>query len=213
MSLDDKSYKVRPDESSNEFANWPGEPIIGRITMNWRLYTLLTSIALLVIVLISAGGYLALSSRESTNPITTALPSATLRPMATSGQGRTSPSVSPIGPPPSLSSSNQDLPPLYPNILWDATKSGKLTVEDDNGSSVHSTEVDVFVNEAFGLESFPNDMFGYYDRELSLRGWVQGYVAQAPNGQHVVYMKDGHYFSIEAMEEKPGQYVARIKYN
>jgi hypothetical protein len=119
------------------------------------------------------------------------------------------------------------LPPLYPGIEWEATKSGKFTF---NSQMTSIENADGFVNEAFGLKDFPYDLFSYYFRELAAQGWTQTMVAQgAPNGQLIEYEKNGYYINIEAQEFEPiptddqgmrkdtpiilRQYRARVEYN
>jgi hypothetical protein len=81
------------------------------------------------------------------------------------------------------------LPPLYPEIQWESTKSADLAFYpdandpetkytiDDTGIRVRvMVRVKGFVNEAFHLKSYPRDFVGYY---LSLidSGWKETHFA------------------------------------
>ena len=112
------------------------------------------------------------------------------------------PLLSPSTSIPTLSTSSNEYPPLYPKVQWGKPYPTKMRIKlgtvnssgEPNFLDLDALETDSIilpVNDPYG-----EDMLGYYEQELLSKGWVDYMpgAAGGPSGQHQEWIKNKNYF-------------------
>lgn len=113
--------------------------------------------------------------------------------------GSTPRPVSPIQPsrqslPVNQTDPTSDAPPLFPKIQWISAETGQFVFPTEEGTELlNGTYI-----ESESFRSFPDELFSYYDRELSRRGWTMAEIANGPGSETRIYTKGTSHFILRA---------------
>jgi len=167
-----------------------------RRAWNWSSPVVLAIVGFVVILLV-AGMYLGVGHRQPT-PQTATIQVLSPSPVG-SGQVTRTPVV--------------ELPPLYPGMQWEATKSGELVFPTRNSGSV---KLEGYYNESVRVMTVPKDFLAYYERELPKMGWDEiAFAGGGTSGESHGYEKNGHYFlfGFRRRGVSEDEYQAIVQYN